>query len=220
MKSNQILMAGAIALSMILSGCSASSTSEDVKDAKTTETATKADSKKSTKEDAKTSTKDKKESPKTETNKNTAEAVETKETSNSENKKVEVQTQNSQQHTHNWVAQTQTIHHDAVYETKYVVDQPAYDEQPDWKDVDGYICDNCHQEMFTLEEAQMHVQISATMGSGNCKFYHAGLVRIPPGAQNPIHHDEVGHNEQVLVKDAWDETVSNGYKCSICGATK
>ena len=209
MKSNQILMAGALALSMILSGCSASSTSEDVKDDKTTETATKADSKKSTKEDSKKTTKDKKESSKTETNKNTAEAVETKETSNSENKKVEVRTQNTQQHTHNWVAQTQTIHHDAVY-----------DEQPDWKDVDGYICDNCHQEMFTLEEAQMHVQVSAAMGSGNCKSYHAGIVRIPPGAQNPIHHDEVGHYEQVLVKDAWDETVSNGYKCSICGATK
>lgn len=209
MKSNQILMVGALALSMILSGCSASSTSEDVKDDKTTETAKRADSKKSTKEDAKT-----------ETNKNTAEAVETKETSNSENKKVEVQTQNSQQHTHNWVAQTQTIHHDAVYETKYVVDQPAYDELPDWKDVDGYICDNCHQEMFTLEEAQMHVQVSAAMGSGKCKSYHAGIVRIPPGAQNPIHHDEVGHYEQVLVKDAWDETVNNGYKCSICGATK
>ena len=46
MKSNQILMAGALALSMILSGCSATSTSEDVKDAKATETATKADSKK------------------------------------------------------------------------------------------------------------------------------------------------------------------------------
>lgn len=220
MKSNQILMAGAIALSMILSGCSATSTSEDLKDAKTTETAKKADSKKSTKEDAKTSTKDKKESSKTETNKNTAEAVETKETSNSEIKKVEVQTQNTRQHTHNWVAQTKTIHHEAVYETKYVVDQPAYDEQPDWKDVDGYICDNCHQEMFTLEEAQMHVQVSAAMGSGKCKSYHAGIVRIPPGGQNPIHHDEVGHNEQVLVQEAWDETVSNGYKCSICGATK
>ena len=220
MKSNQILMVGALALSMILSGCSASSASEDVKDDKTTETAKRADSKKSKKDDEKKSTKEKKESSQTETNKNKAEAVETKETSNSEIKKVEVQTQNSQQHTHNWVAQTQTIHHDAVYETKYVVDQPAYDEQPDWKDVDGYICDNCHQEMFTLEEAQMHVQVSATMGSGKCKSYHAGIVRIPPGAQNLIHHDEVGHNEQVLVKDAWDETVNNGYKCSICGATK
>lgn len=215
MKSNQIIMAGAIALSMILSGCSASSTSEDVKNDKTTEIAKKADSKKSTKV--------KKESSKTETNKNTAEAVEAveaKETSKTENVKEETQTQNTQQHTHNWVAQTKTIHHDAVYETKYVVDQAAYDEQPDWKDVDGYICDNCHQEMFTLEEAQMHVQVSATMGSGKCKSYHAGIVRIPPGAQNPIHHDEVGHYEQVLVKDAWDETVSNGYKCSICGATK
>lgn len=150
----------------------------------------------------------------------TAKADTSNKSNASEIKKAEVQTQNSQQHTHNWVAQTKTIHHDAVYETKYVVDQAAYDEQPDWKNVDGYICDNCHQEMFTLEEAQMHVQVSAAMGSGNCKSYHAGLVRIPPGAQNPIHHDEVGHNEQVLVKDAWDETVSNGYKCSICGATK
>lgn len=220
MKSNQILMVGALALSMILSGCSASSTSEDVKDDKTTETTKRADSKKSTKEDAKTSTKAKKESSQTETKKNTAEAVEVKETSKTENVKEETQTQNTQQHTHNWVAQTQTIHHDAVYETKYVVDQPAYDEQPDWKNVDGYICDNCHQEMFTLEEAQMHVQISASMGSGKCKSYHAGIVRIPPGAQNPIHHDEVGHYEQVLVQDAWDETVNNGYKCSICGATK
>lgn len=220
MKSNQILMAGAIALSMILSGCSASSASEDVKNDKTTETAKKTDSKKSKKEDEKTSTKVKKESSQTETKKNMAEAVETKETSNSENKKAEVQAQNTQQHTHNWVAQTQTIHHDAVYETKYVVDQPAYDELPDWKYVDGYICDNCHQEIFTLSEAEMHVKVSAAMGSGNCKSYSAGIVRIPPGAQNPIHHDEVGHNEQVLVKDAWDETVSNGYKCSICGATK
>lgn len=220
MKSNQILMAGAIALSMILSGCSASSASEDVKNDKTTETAKKTDSKKSKKEDEKTSTKVKKESSQTETKKNTAEAVETKETSNSENKKAEVQAQNTQQHTHNWVAQTQTIHHEAVYETRYVVDQPAYDEQPDWKYVDGYICDNCHQEIFTLSEAEMHVKVSAAMGSGNCKSYSAGIVRIPPGAQNPIHHDEVGHNEQVLVKDAWDETVNNGYKCSICGATK
>lgn len=220
MKTKQILTAGAIALSMILSGCSASSTSEDVNDDKTTETAKRADSKKSTKEDAKKSTKEKKELSQTETNKNTAEAVETKETSNSEIKKVEVQTQNSTQHTHNWVAQTQTIHHDAVYETKYVVDQAAYDEQPDWKYVDGYICDNCHQEIFTLSEAEMHVKVSAAMGSGNCKSYSAGIVRIPPGAQNPIHHDEVGHYEQVLVQDAWDETVNNGYKCSICGATK
>lgn len=220
MKSNQILMVGALALSMILSGCSATSTSEDGKDAKSTETAIKTDTKKATKEDTKKSTKEKKESSQTETKKNTAEVVETKETSNSENKKVEVQAQNTQQHTHNWVAQAQTIHHDAVYETKYVVDQPAYDELPDWKYVDGYICDNCHQEIFTLSEAEMHVQVSAAMGSGNCKSYSAGIVRIPPGAQNPIHHDEVGHNEQVLVKDAWDETVNNEYKCSICGATK
>lgn len=27
-------------------------------------------------------------------------------------------------------------------------------------------------------------------------------------------------DEQVLVKDAWTETIVTGYKCSGCGATK
>ena len=199
MKSNQILMAGAIALSMILSGCSATSTSEDVKDAKTTETAKKADSKKSTKEDTKTSTKDKKESPKTETNKNTAEAVETKETSNSENKKVEVQTQNSQQHTHNWVA---------VTETRTVVDQAAYDEQvPVTEMKEHEICNQCGADLTGLD-IDAHFKNSYFNG-GNCGGFHSEWREEVTGYQT-VHHDAVTHTE----------TVTTRYRCSTCGATK
>lgn len=32
-----------------------------------------------------------------------------------------------------------------------------------------------------------------------------------------IHHDAVTHIEKVLVKDAWDEVVTTGYKCTGCG---
>ena len=37
-----------------------------------------------------------------------------------------------------------------------------------------------------------------------------------------IHHEATGHNEQKWVQDsaAWTETVTTGYKCSGCGATK
>ena len=35
-----------------------------------------------------------------------------------------------------------------------------------------------------------------------------------------VHHDATGHYETVVDQDAWDETVTTGYKCSGCGATK
>lgn len=35
-----------------------------------------------------------------------------------------------------------------------------------------------------------------------------------------VHHEATGHYETVVDQDAWDETVTTGYKCSGCGATK
>lgn len=32
--------------------------------------------------------------------------------------------------------------------------------------------------------------------------------------------DKAAYNEQVQTSAAWDETVTTGYKCSGCGATK
>ncbi len=35
-----------------------------------------------------------------------------------------------------------------------------------------------------------------------------------------VHHDATGHYETVVTQAAWDETVTTGYTCSGCGATK
>ena len=35
-----------------------------------------------------------------------------------------------------------------------------------------------------------------------------------------VHHDATGHYETVVTKEAWDEEVTTGYKCSGCGAAK
>ena len=87
------------------------------------------------------------------------------------------------QHTHNWVAQTtvvhheaqyQTIHHDAVYETRAV-------------------CNNCGTVFNNQTEVNSH------MLNGTCESYSTKPVEVSP---------------------AWDETVTTGYKCSGCPATK
>ena len=45
---------------------------------------------------------------------------------------------------------------------------------------------------------------------------------VLPVKTGTIHHEATGHNEQTWVQDsaAWTETVTTGYKCSGCGATK
>ena len=43
--------------------------------------------------------------------------------------------------------------------------------------------------------------------------YHEAETKV-------VHHDAAGHYETVVTKEAWDEEVTTGYKCSGCGATK
>ena len=107
--------------------------------------------------------------------------------------------------------QFKTIHHDAVYENKYVVDQPAYDE-PIYESKTIWICNQCGADIThdPVNHNEMHLENYEPGG------YHSEKRDI---LVNTIHHPEQGHNEQVLVKEAWDEKVSAGYKCS-CGATK
>ena len=97
------------------------------------------------------------------------------------------------QHTHNWVAQTtvvhheaqyQTIHHDAVYETRAV-------------------CNNCGTVFNNQTEVNSH------MLNGTCESYGTKPVEVSPA-----------WDETVEVSPAWDETVTTGYKCSGCPATK
>ena len=119
-------------------------------------------------------------------------------------------------HTHKWVEQFKTIHHDAIYENKYVVDQPAYDEQvPKYDNVPVMICNDCGAEL-NASNCWDHIEAHAMVGGKGSwtDTYKQVIV-----GYETVHHPEQGHNEQVFVKEAWDEKVSAGYKCS-CGATK
>ncbi|WP_346670680.1 hypothetical protein [Faecalicoccus acidiformans] len=136
------------------------------------------------------------------------EKEESKESSNSDSKdsskkpdsKKELSSSNTSSsskpsHTHSWQPQYTTVHHDAVYEQKYVVDQAAWSEERS-------ICNQCGADITGN-------YIAHFKASPSCSGYHSEI----------INHPEQGHYENVQVSAAWDEQVLTGYKCS-CGATK
>lgn len=205
MKTKQILTAGAIALSMILTGCSASST--ETKDTKTTEVTKK--------KEVKTIGQKNKDSKSLKFTNITGKKITVFETKSSseENfsdnllgngdvvKNKEERTLNSKpaEHTHNWVA---------VTETRTVVDQPAYDEQvPVTEMKEHEICNQCGADLTGLD-IDAHFKNSYFNG-GNCGGFHSEWREEVTGYQT-VHHDAVTHTE----------TVTTGYRCSTCGATK
>ena len=160
-----------------------------------------------------------------ETAKNDSSETESKKdsTASSSNKSSEGSSSKSNStHTHNWVAQTKTIHHDAVTQTQTVVDQEAYDEQvPQYTTESHNFCSDCNQDFHGWSQSAVtqHVKQHALNDENPKGGYHSGLVQVLSGYQT-IHHDAVTHQEQVVVQQAYDETVSDGYKCSECGAKK
>ena len=118
-------------------------------------------------------------------------------------------------HQHNWVAQTKTVHHDAQYKT---VHHDAVTHQM-WHDPvteEHYICNNCGADITS--DPWGHINNSLLNG-GNCGGYHSSYVTVKQGYSETV-TDQAADNEQVQVSAAWDETVTTGYKCSTCGATK
>lgn len=167
-------------------------------------------------------------------------------------------------HTHNWVAVTKIVHHDAVTSQVWkedtaawdetvvtkaawdeqVLSQAAYDEQVlvseaydepvyGWVDV----CNACGHHFWTADD-----DVGDHMEVGCWSSWHAEWLQIGTthhdAVYNTVHHDAVyttvhhdaettvvhheatGHYETVVTQAAWDETVTTGYKCSGCGATK
>ena len=118
-------------------------------------------------------------------------------------------------HQHNWVAQTKTVHHDAQYKT---VHHDAVTHQV-WHDPvteEHYICNQCGADITS--DPWGHIN-NSLMNGGNCGSYHSIYATVKQGYSETV-TDEAAWDEQVLVSKAWDETVTTGYKCSSCGATK
>ena len=118
-------------------------------------------------------------------------------------------------HQHNWVAQTKTVHHDAQYKT---VHHDAVTHQV-WHDPvteEHYICNQCGADITS--DPWGHLD-NSLMNGGNCGSYHSTYVTVKQGYYETV-TDKAAWDEQVLVSKAWDETVTTGYKCSSCGATK
>lgn len=108
---------------------------------------------------------------------------------------------------HNWVAQTKTVHHDEVGHYETVTITAAWDE--DIYEA-HYICNQCGYDAGTDAEA-----MGVHLFSGNCQNY--STKRVVVGTK---HHDAVTEQKWVVDQKAYDETVTTGYKCSVCGATK
>lgn len=104
--------------------------------------------------------------------------------------------QESASHQHNWVVQTKTVHHDAQYRTVHHDAVVKYVS----------ICNNCGADITGNEAAHFK---NSLLNGGNCGSCHEESRTV-----------QAAYDEQVQVSAAWDETVTTGYKCSGCGATK
>lgn len=121
---------------------------------------------------------------------------------------------------HQYVEQFEVVHHDAEYKTEYVVDQEAYDEQkPIYKYESHNFCWDCDLDLHGMDSKVLDDHLTEHLLNGGVGGYRSKTVKVLSGYET-IHHDEVGHNEQVLVKEAYDETISKGFKCSRCGTNK
>lgn len=122
----------------------------------------------------------------------------------------------AQSHTHDWVAQTRTVHHDEVgHDEQYVVTEAWDEEVPVYETVEISVCNVCGEDCTADAIGHMFEHALAYEGGG----YHADWVEKQVGT-NIVHHDAVYDTKWVVDQAAYDETVTIGYKCSGCGATK
>ena len=121
----------------------------------------------------------------------------------------------------------------AAYDEPVLVSE-AYDEPVyGWVDV----CNACDHHFWTADD-----DVGDHMEAGCWSSWHAEWLQIGTthhdAVYNTVHHDAVyttvhhdaettvvhhdatGHYETVVTQAAWDETVTTGYICSGCGATK
>lgn len=124
-------------------------------------------------------------------------------------------------HVHQWEDIIATVHHEAVTEEVWVVDQEAWDETvPLYETIQTEKCRcRCGMLFDTAEEQWAH----AESFSDEEWEQHAGwtsevVTEEVPAGEEVIHHPEEGHWEVRTIQEAWDEAVVTGQRCAICGA--
>lgn len=116
------------------------------------------------------------------------------------------------EHTHNWVAQYQTVNVPEKGHNEQVLVQAAYDEQvPVTEMKEFFICNNCGADITGF--ASEHIL------NGTCRRYHSEWREVVTG-YNTVHHDAVYETRYVVDSPATTKQELTGYKCSGCGKTK
>ena len=118
--------------------------------------------------------------------------------------------QDKEEHKHNWEKVTTVVHHDAVTHTEQVLVRDAWTEPG----VTKFRCGGCLQLFNTENELSEHQQTKIMNGDYSCTG--SSTVTI----STPTYHPAEYETRTVVDKEAYDETVVTGYKCTICGATK
>ena len=121
------------------------------------------------------------------------------------------------EHTHNWVAQYETVNVPEKGHNEQVLVQAAYDEQVPVTEMKAYsICNQCGADITGNTTAHMK---NSLLNGGNCGGYHTEWRETVTG-YNTVHHDAVYETRYVVDSTATTKQELTGYKCSGCGKTK
>ena len=116
------------------------------------------------------------------------------------------------EHTHNWVAQYQTVNVPEKGHNEQVLVQAAYDEQVPVTEMKEFsICNNCGADITGF--ASEHIL------NGTCRRYHSEWREVVTGYQT-VHHEAVYETRYVVDSLATTKQELTGYKCSSCGKIK
>ncbi|MGN0453678.1 MAG: hypothetical protein ACI4G1_00700, partial [Ruminococcus sp.] len=102
-------------------------------------------------------------------------------------------------------AEYKTVHHDAVTEQRYVVDEEAYTyEEPVYETKRVNVCNDCGFTENDSDSFEEH--LIWELENGGRGSYHSEKRQIQVGTKT-VEVPEKGHYETVVVQEAYDEQV-------------
>lgn len=121
-------------------------------------------------------------------------------------------------HVHNWVPITQQITHpEEGYWADELVSGAWTEEIPVYEERARDICNGCGLDI--TEDPWTHAEEQMLAGNYACGGYHTEYRQVQVGT-NTVYHDAIYSKKWIVSSPAWVETVTTGYQCSDCGATK